>query len=55
MQKSNLISPGDHTVHIRVSAHLFEKLKSFAYSDERSVSGLIKYIVIQYLKKHKGT
>ena len=41
----------DHTIHIRISSRLYEELKSLAIADERSVSGMIKFVVVQFLKK----
>jgi hypothetical protein len=41
--------PYDHTIHLRMSSSLFEKIKSLAIREERSVSGMIKYILTQFL------
>ena len=51
MQKNILENSADHTVHIRMSSQLFDVLKSYAVCEERSLSGMVKYIVVQHLKK----
>ncbi len=51
MQQNSLKGNGEHTIHIRISAYLFEKLKSLADNEARSLSGMVKYIVTQYINK----
>lgn len=48
--ENNNRKPCDHTIHLRISSSLFEKIKSLAIREERTVSGMIKYILAQFLK-----
>lgn len=50
--ENNNQKPGDHTIHLRISSILFEKIKSLANREERSVSGMVKYILVQFLKNN---
>ncbi len=50
MEKSDNRRSSDHTIHLRVSSSLFEKLKSCAMKEERSVSGMVKFMIGQFQK-----
>ena len=50
MENNNKSKPCDHSVHLRISSKLFEEIRSLAIREERSVSGMIKYILAQFLK-----
>ncbi|SHK08091.1 hypothetical protein SAMN05444280_1622 [Tangfeifania diversioriginum] len=52
MNNHNSSNPGDHTIHLRVSSRLFEEIKSLAVREQRSVSGMVKYIVITFLNNN---
>ena len=50
MKNYNERKQNDHTIHLRISSGLFDELKTRAINEERSVSGMVKYIVSQFLK-----